>query len=279
MVHYADQALSIAAEVVSHQIIAEQTMRLRLSVPPAMAAAVPGQFFMLRDQRSSDPLIGRAFAMYDSHPAEGWIDLVYVIKGKLTRSICDLKTGNRIAIWGPLGNSFDDSPTQHLVIVAGGIGQTPFLSLIKEATGRQRYAARRAGYAGRVTMCYGARSARYLAEVSAFEEAGATVRLATEDGSVGPAVRVTEVLAKLLEAESDLSDTRIVCCGPEPMMQAVSEIADQYRLPCQVSLETPMACGIGICFTCVARVGTSQDWDYQRTCVEGPIFAASEIVW
>ena len=73
---------------------------------------------------------------------------------------------------------------------------------------------------------------------------------------------------------------RIVCCGPEPMMEAVAGIADQRQIPCFVSLETPMACGIGICFSCVTRVrDASGDWDYKRTCVAGPVFEASQIKW
>jgi dihydroorotate dehydrogenase electron transfer subunit len=63
------------------------------------------------------------------------------------------------------------------------------------------------------------------------------------------------------------------------MMQAVAQIAGKFGVACQVSLETPMACGLGICFTCVAKVGTAEQWDYKRTCVEGPIFDAAEIVW
>ncbi len=65
------------------------------------------------------------------------------------------------------------------------------------------------------------------------------------------------------------------------MMEAVALIAKKHHLPCEVSLETPMACGIGICFTCVAKIGdaTCEDWDYRRTCVEGPVFEASRIVW
>ena len=75
-------------------------------------------------------------------------------------------------------------------------------------------------------------------------------------------------------------DCQVVCCGPEPMMEAVAEVASAHSTPCDVSLETPMACGIGICFSCVVK--TIQDdgsWDYKRTCVEGPVFDAKRIVW
>jgi dihydroorotate dehydrogenase electron transfer subunit len=166
-------------------------------------------------------------------------------------------------------------------MVAGGIGQTPFLALAREALGLKSFgtdSTRSIGYAQRVHFCYGARSKAYLTGVPDFEAIGVEVSIATDDGSVGPARLVTEALIELLDRNSPVS-SRIVCCGPEPMMEAVSRIAVDRGLPCEVSLETPMACGVGICFTCVAKVGTENDWDYKRTCVEGPIFDALQIVW
>ena len=65
-----------------------------------------------------------------------------------------------------------------------------------------------------------------------------------------------------------------MCCGPEAMLRAAAQVTQQHRVPCLVSLETPMACGIGICFTCVARIRQGEEWDYKRTCVEGPVFDA-----
>jgi dihydroorotate dehydrogenase electron transfer subunit len=244
-----------------------------------MSAALPGQFFMLRNPRGTDPLIGRAFALYDCNPEAGWIEIVYLVKGKLTTSIASLAQGDELGLWGPLGNSFDDTSTDHLIMVVGGIGQTPMVCLSKEATGRQRFGNRKSGYAKRVSLCYGVRTSEYLAGIDSFERAGAEIHIATEDGSIGLPQRVTAPLSELLDRETDLSRVRIVCCGPEPMMEAVSHIANQRNVRCQVSLETPMACGIGICFTCVAKVGCESVWDYKRTCVEGPVFEAAEVVW
>ena len=126
-----------------------------------------------------------------------------------------------------------------------------------------------------MTLCYGARSEEYLAAVDDFRRTGVEVRLATDDGSAGHHGLVTE----LIEPAADGSGgTRIVCCGPEPMMRATVRIARRLGLPCQVSLETPMACGLGICFSCVVKVrDASGNWDYRRTCVDGPIFDAYEV--
>jgi dihydroorotate dehydrogenase electron transfer subunit len=254
-------------------------MRLRIRVPEMARQVVPGQFFMIRNPSANDPLIGRAFAIYDV--GDGWLDLVYLVKGKLTSSLVKLSAGQPIAVWGPLGNGFEPQPTEHLVMVAGGVGQTPFLALAKEALGQQAFRAfaqRPNAYAGRVSLCYGVRTADYLAGIEDFRRAQVDVHVATEDGSLGPPQRVTDILRNVLDTTSEIT-LRIVCCGPEPMMEAVAHIAAVRNIPCQVSLETPMACGIGICFSCVAKVGSEEDWDYKRTCVEGPVFDAERIVW
>lgn len=284
MSHFADNATSVECPILENEEIARHTMRVRIEAPAMAGAVVPGQFFMLRNPASNDPLIGRAFALYDKAPDDsGWLDLVYLVKGKLTQSIAPLKTGNRLAVWGPLGNGFDPKPTRHLIMVAGGIGQTPFLSLAKEALGKQIYAGRPAGYADRVSFCYGVRSQEYLAGVSDFEQYCSDVHLTADDGSLGKRENVTAPLLRLLESypegTTNEGSVRIVCCGPEVMMEAVAKIAAEKKIPCEVSLETPMACGIGICFSCVAKIGCQDDWDYKRTCVEGPVFDSSDVIW
>ena len=285
MTLFADRADQCCVPIVANEQVAKQTFRVRIAAGAMAARAVPGQFFMLRIAGCNDPLIGRALALFDrncdaSLPEQGTIDLVYLVKGKFTTRLAQLAAGDLIDVCGPLGNGFSTTPVDHLIMVAGGIGQTPFLALAREALGLERFGepARAFKYAGRVSFCYGVRSADYLAEVQLFESAGVDVHIATEDGSIGPPQRVTSPLEKLLLLSNEQS-CRVVCCGPEPMMAAVSQLAQRYAVPCEASLETPMACGIGICFTCVARIGSENDWDYKRTCVEGPVFDACNIVW
>ncbi len=282
MTRFADCSSYCELPLLKNELVAKDTRLLRVHAPEMAASVVPGQFFMVRDPLGNDPLIGRAFAIYDcGGPSEGWIDIVYLVKGKLTTRLAKKQAGDLIALWGPLGNGFTPTPVQQLVMVAGGIGQTPFLSLAREALGLKHFGtdgSRPSGYAEKVHFCYGARSKDYLTGIADFEAMGVGVSIATDDGSVGPARLVTEALTEYLD-QSPLTSTRIVCCGPEPMMEAVAHIAAKRGLPCEVSLETPMACGVGICFTCVAKVGTATDWDYKRTCVEGPIFDAAQIVW
>jgi dihydroorotate dehydrogenase electron transfer subunit len=282
--YYADSARQYRAGLLENVPLARDTYRLRFECPEMARRAQPGQFLMLRLAGFDDPLIGRPLALYDTVLDDAGepcaIDVAYIVKGKLTSRLVNYRTGQKIEVWGPMGNGFLPQPAQHLIMVAGGIGQTPFPALAREVLGQRRYGdpPREASRAERVTLCYGARTADYLAGVEDFERIGVEVRLATDDGSRGHHGLVTELLEHVLD-ETTLTH-RIVCCGPEPMMEAVAEIAAARSVPCQVSLETPMACGIGICFTCVARVrDEAGDWDYKRTCVEGPVFDAQRIVW
>lgn len=284
--YYADAAVQQTVEVVENVKLAQDTYRVRFHCPKIAARIVPGQFLMLRLAGLTDPLIGRPLALYDTVlPSDGGggaqlIDVVYLVKGKLTSRLVKFQPGQRLDVWGPLGNGFASRPTEHLIMVAGGIGQTPFLALAQETLGTRCYgeATRQVARCNRVTLCYGARTADLLAGVEDFQRAGVDVRIATDDGSRGHHGLVTDLLRDTLAESGD--DRQIVCCGPEPMMEAVAGVAAETETACQISLETPMACGIGICFTCVAKVRDADgQWDYKRTCVDGPVFDAESIVW
>jgi dihydroorotate dehydrogenase electron transfer subunit len=246
---------------------------------------------MLRLAGGDDPLLGRPLALYDTVlDASGkptGIDVVYLVVGKFTSRLAQLGPGAKLETWGPLGNGFAPIAARHLIMVAGGIGQTPFMALGREALGLRRYGEISLGTPGakpRVTLCYGARSAEYLAGVDDFRNLGLDVRLSTDDGSAGRKGLVTDLLRSVLDEEpaaaAGEAATQIVVCGPERMIEAVAHLAHERNVPCRVSLETPMACGIGICFSCVTKVkDKSGEWDYRRTCVEGPVFDAETIVF
>lgn len=282
---YADGACQARAKVVENVRLARDTYRIRFACPEIAERVVPGQFLMLRLAGMNDPLLGRPLALYDTiadaSGAAAMIDVVYLRLGKMTSRLIDFRAGDELDVWGPLGNGFPSLAAEHVIMVAGGIGQTPFLALGREYLGRQRYGepGRRDSHASRVTICYGVRSSEYLAGVADFESAGFDVRIASDDGSVGRRGFVTEVLQGVL-AESAGSERVVMCCGPEPMMHAVAQLCERNDTRCLVSLETPMACGIGICFSCVTKVRQPDGgWDYKRTCVEGPVFDAQKIEW
>lgn len=281
---YADRAVARRTRIAAHQQLAPTIYRIRAECPELARRFVPGQFLMVRLPDCSDPLLGRPMAIYDTVLDEAGrpagVEFVFLQLGKMTGRLARCAVGDELMLWGPLGNGFSLPAAQHLVMVAGGIGQTPFLALAKEALYVRRYGQppRPAAQATRVTLCYGARTGELLAGVEDFQRAGVEVRLATDDGSLGHHGLVTDLLQDVLGRSGDAC--RVVCCGPEPMLQAASSVADRAGVPCEVSLETPMACGLGICFSCVTRVRQpGGGWDYKRTCVDGPVFDARQIVW
>ncbi|HEX3998920.1 MAG TPA: dihydroorotate dehydrogenase electron transfer subunit [Pirellulales bacterium] len=295
---FADHASFQTVEVVENVRLATDTWRIRFRVPEMARQFVPGQFLMMRLAGYDDPLLGRPFALYDTvvadppslgtssdpAPSPTDIDVVYLVMGKMTTRLARFRPGDKLDIWGPLGNGFPAPAADDLILVGGGIGQTPFLAYAREALRRRKYgeSARQQSLARRVTLCYGARRADYLAGVADFEQLGVDVRISTDDGSAGHHGFVTDLVRHVLAqgGDSPSASRQIVCCGPWRMMQAVAEIARAQKVPCWASLETPMACGIGICFSCVARIrDAAGNWDYRRTCVEGPVFDAERVVW
>jgi dihydroorotate dehydrogenase electron transfer subunit len=268
-----------SCEIVENVRLARDTYRIRLTTPEIAASIVPGQFVMLRAPGRSDPLLGRPFALYDTvldgsdRPIA--IDIVYLVVGKMTALLADQRLGARLEIWGPLGHGFRDlTGRREVALVAGGIGQTPFLAAIRQLLGSRGYGgvpSRR--QVERVRLYYGVRSADLAAGVEDFRSAGAEVDLASNDGSLGFHGFVTELLA------SHPKPDHLIGCGPEPMLHALARLTRNWHVSCDVSLETPMACGLGICFSCVAKVSTPTGWDYKRVCLDGPIFEANRLSW
>jgi dihydroorotate dehydrogenase electron transfer subunit len=282
--------LQLRSAVLANLQLARNTYLIRLHAPALAAAIRPGQFVMIRLPKSTDPLLGRPFALFDTVIDERGktigIDIVYLIVGKLTNLLAELTAGDAVEVWGPLGNGFPEpflpSPPErgvggeggHVALVAGGIGQTPFLAHVRELLGTRGYGGMAAKQrVQKVSLYYGVRTADLAAGVDDFQDAGAEVHLASNDGSIGHHGFVTDLLAKH-EAPQHLFG-----CGPEPMLHALARQAEERNIPCHLSLETPMACGVGICFSCVTPVKTDGGWDYKRVCVDGPVFDARCLQW
>jgi dihydroorotate dehydrogenase electron transfer subunit len=312
---YADAAAFTSAQIVAHSRIADNTWRLRLDCPAIASAAIPGQFAMIRIPHRSDPLLARPLAVYDTFSDDGagqgggssrrYADFIYAVHGRFTTALREIPVGQSLIAWGPLGNGFQIPAVDHLVLVAGGIGQTALLGLGRERLGQTTYGpASRLSPARcrRITCCWGARHAGLFGGIEDYRAAGIDVHQATLDGSAGLRGTVVDLLDSLFgpagfgpvgSAVGPAGPTppsitepdqphrlHIACCGPDPMMAAVARWSADRGISCDVSLEAPMACGIGICFTCVARVRDgSGGWDYRRTCIEGPVFDATRIEW
>jgi dihydroorotate dehydrogenase electron transfer subunit len=203
--------------------------------------------------------------------------VVYLVVGKMTGLMANLRPGDAVEVWGPLGNGFLPLSTyEHVALVAGGIGQTPFLAYTRDLLGTRGYGGgpllRKAN---RVSLYYGVRTAELAAGLDDFRAAGAEVHPASDDGSLGFKGYVTDLLAR--HCADGNRPGHVVGCGPEPMLHALSRLSEQLGIPCHVSLETPMACGLGVCFSCVTGVKTADGWDYKRVCIDGPVFDAQTL--
>ncbi|HWE37347.1 MAG TPA: dihydroorotate dehydrogenase electron transfer subunit [Isosphaeraceae bacterium] len=273
----------ILAGVVENVAIACRTYRLRLDAPAIARAIKPGQFVMVRPSTTLDPLLGRPFALYEVVRSAGGepdaIDVVYLVLGRGTAALSERKPGDLLSVWGPLGQPFGPPPQGDAIFVAGGIGQTPFLSLGKWWLGQAAYGEQSFDRpAASARMLYGVRTAELAAGLPDFEAAGIPVEQATDDGSAGRRGFVTDLLRERLERGQ--RPAKVVGCGPPPMLRALSQLVDEFSIPCDLSLENHMACGFGACFSCVAPIRQPDDSvDLRRVCVEGPTFPAGDVVW
>ncbi len=282
------------ATVLENVPIARDTYRLRLEDARMAAVIRPGQFLMIRPASGTAPLLGRPFALYDvvrgptGRPTA--LDVVYLVVGRGTAALAACRSGDRLSVWGPLGNGFGPPPDGPVVFVAGGIGQTPFLALGRWWLGQAPYgesldadgefAANHgpSAVAASVTLLYGVRTSDLAAGVEDFRAAGIAVELATDDGSAGHHGFVTELLAQRLEGGQ--RPAKVVGCGPPAMLAALTRLAARHAVSCDLSLENHMACGFGACFSCVAPIRQPDGTiDLRRVCVEGPIFPASVVDW
>ncbi len=248
----------------------------------------PGQFFMLRVEDGSDPLLPRAYSIYRmarSRRGQGaYVDFLYKVVGRGTAQLAVQRPGAAVELLGPLGNAFTvPAGTQELVLVAGGIGVPPVIALA-ETLAADRGNGRRARSRGPAMVAFlGGRSKADILCAADFRRAGARVSVATEDGSAGRRGLVTDLLERHLAGQPP-AGRAIYACGPPGMLRRVAEVAAAHGVPCQLSMEAPMGCGIGICMGCAIPVRWPEADGgpavrYRLCCKDGPVFDADEVVW
>ena len=278
------------AVILANEQVAEETWKITLSAPAFAPRVVPGQFLMLHLPLKSDPLLGRAFAVYSADAETGEVTVIYLVVGKMTKLLTQCRKGEELELTGPLGNGWNvieqDVPPQfattvmetrirHYIMVAGGIGHTPFYLFAKEQLTR----GDSNGEKPKLTLLVGAKTTNRLCCLSDFTALGVEVQVATEDGSEGKKGFVTDLIAESVQASGvRIPQTRVLCCGPTPMLKAAWQTSEKLGLRCWVSLESAMSCGLGICYCCAVQyLDNNGQWDYRRTCTDGPVFDASRL--
>ena len=264
-------ATQVTARVIENIPVADRTYRLRVVAPAIAANIQPGQFLMVRATRTLDPLLGRPFALYEVHGDT--IDVVYLIMGRGTAELASRRPGDHVSVWGPLGHPFASCPGDDVIFVAGGIGQTPFLSLGKWWLGKAAYAGVTDPRPARSTrLLYGVRTKTLAAGLDDFAAAGIDVELATDDGTAGHHGFVTDLLrARLARGERP---AKVIGCGPPPMLACSFKIGGRIQRSVRsFRSETTWPAASNVCFSCVAQIKQADgSIDLKRVCVEGPIF-------
>jgi dihydroorotate dehydrogenase electron transfer subunit len=261
--------------------------RWRLECPEIAQGAIPGQFIHVLPSeapfsQSFDPLLRRAFSIMTTDKQNSF-EIVFRAMGKGTGVLARRDVGEFVDLLGPLGIPFDLSlfhvkQKSKAILVGGGIGVPPmvFLGDALKAQGFE------------FQPIIGARSGNDVIGIEEFEELNITPLVATEDGTLGQQGRVTDILRPLLE--NDAANVVVYTCGPLPMLKAVAKSCEEFEVPCQVSMEENMPCGIGVCNGCVIKTkpnfrqhdqhGEVSDYEvYRRACVEGPVCNANEVDW
>jgi dihydroorotate dehydrogenase electron transfer subunit len=238
------------------------------------AQALPGQFVMVKPRTGHDSLLRRPFSIFevlrDNAGNLSGLSLLNKQIGVTTRALFNAKPGDSIQCLGPLGRPFSlpGSMTQAWM-VAGGVGVAPFLGL----------AAQLRAQGVTTTLFYGGRHAGELFYLDAFRQLGVTLHLATDDGSAGDHGLVTLPLSRALQQTPPTTSAQIYACGPTRMMHAVTKLASTHDRPVEVSLEQIMGCGLGGCYSCVVPVRSPGGMRYVRSCLDGPTFDGTHVVW
>ena len=187
--------------------------------------------------------------------------LIFEVKGEGTQWLSRRQVGDQVDVLGPLGNGFSAGPGDKLLLVGGGIGVPPLLGYAE-------------AFCQNTTAVLGFRSADRVILTDRFQDCCKEVFLCTDDGSMGRHGFVDAQVADILEKEKDF--TSILACGPKPMLRSVAQVAGKYGVPCQVSMEERMACGVGACLGCAVQMA---DGTMKHVCKDGPVFDAGEVDW
>lgn len=257
--------------VLSQEEISPSIFDLKIEAPQAASSAVPGQFV---DLYTDDPsrLLPRPVSICGADPEKGVLRLVYRVSGPGTgtEELSRRAAGSKIRLLGPLGNGFplSEAGNGRVLLVGGGIGIPPLLYAAKKL----REARKDAGSAA-VILGYRNSDTYLSGEFAPY----ADVVIATEDGSVGTKGTVIDAIRA-----NDLHADAIFACGPKPMLAALASWSEAENIPCWVSMEERMACGIGACLACVCRTKDVDDHSHvrnRRVCKDGPVFRADELVF
>jgi len=251
--------LSVLGKVIQNKEIANNIFDMLIECEGADSFA-PGQFVNVLCE-GGDALLRRPISICDAY--DNILRIIYEVKGKGTALLSEYRIGQTVDMLAPLGNGFTlNKEAENPVIIGGGIGTYPLLMLAKQLNNPQVF--------------LGCRNKSLVTLIEDFEKIS-TLHISTDDGSYGHCGLITELACEYIQQNG----TQIIySCGPKPMLKAVKAIAMQFNIPCQISMEERMGCGIGACLVCACKTAAENgDYKYSHVCKDGPVFDASEVIF
>lgn len=253
------------ATVTRVEQLTEKNYRLTFESPLIAGVCKPGQFVMIRTSIGKDPLLRRPFSVHQVL-GESQIQIYFKEVGRGTTLLAHAKVGDAYSIFGPLGRGFKINTTGPSVFVGGGLGIAPLLLLLKENCRLKKT------FDNDLVILGGRSRAEVEPLLEDFKQYGVTVRVATDDGSLGYQGYVTDIL----KASQVTGDSTVYGCGPELMLAGLAKICKEVGVACQVSVESVMACGMGACLGCSRP---DKKGSYIHVCLNGPVFDAEKLEW
>ena len=238
-----------------------------VNAPEIANIAKPGQFLEIKISETGEPFLRRPISIYNINKKLGEVEFIFQVKGRGTEILSHKKVGDIINVLGPLGNgTFTVKEYKKVAIIGGGIGTYPLYELAKELQGKAE-----------TTMYMGFRNKGLVTLEKEFEEVTSRVVITTDDGSYKEKGFAINVLKE--DCKTEKPDI-IFACGPLPMLKAVQEFAKSENIPCEMSLEERMGCGIGACVGCNVRIVTENpdEVKYNYVCKDGPVFDSTKVI-
>lgn len=256
------KAFDERARVLGNEQVGPRLYKITLDAPRMAAAVRPGQFIHMQLPGFEAHILRRPFSVYRVLPQSGALEIIYQTVGEGTAFMTGYTQGVECSIMGPLGRGWQPCEGK-LLVVGGGVGAAPLFMFAEELA--------KEGHPFEVVL--GAQTESMLVTRADYAALlGRDAVLATDDGTVGHAGFCTEPVREQL-ATGEYAG--VFCCGPEPLMRAVAGIAEDAQVPCWISMEKRMACGVGACLSCVVETVAGK----KRSCVDGPVFNAKDVVW
>lgn len=278
------------AEVLIHEHHAADQHTMRLAAPHCAAHAQPGSFIHL--QCAPALPMRRPFSIMRADPDAGWIDILYKVVGAGTRVLATRQVGESLSLLGPIGRPFQAHPDRpRTLLIGGGVGIPPMVFLAERLRAADEAYHPFVIMGSEIPFPFKPRPSAILtpdlppatvAAMPLLDDWGIVSRLASLQGFPGCFEGYVTDLARLWLASlsaQQRAEVEVFACGPQAMLRACAELAQEFELPCQVSLEEYMACAVGGCAGCIVRVQTPDGPAMKRVCVDGPVFPADVVFY